>query len=322
MNWEEIDDLIIIGGGPIGMFAAYYAGMRHLKTTILETLPVLGGQIALMYPDKTIIDIGGVPEIRGVDLIKQLNTQVATFQPAIFLEEKVLDIQKIDDVFHVTTAKNQYFSKAILLTTGQGSFKPRTLNIDGADRYEGKNLHYYVTDVEKYRNKHVLICGGGDSAVEWALMLENVAKKVTIAHRRQQFRAHENFVEKLLHSSVEILTPYVPEALSGDGNKIQAVTLKERRSAHEIELPIDELIISYGFASNNQLLADWGLELEHGSLLVNQQMSSNIPGIFGAGDGVTYDGKVKLIAVGFGESPIAVNSAVQYIHELENRKRD
>lgn len=322
MKWEEIDDLIIIGGGPIGMFAAYYAGMRHLKTTILETLPVLGGQIALMYPDKTIIDIGGIPEIRGVDLIKQLNAQIATFQPAIFLDEKVLDVQKSDDVFHVTTTKDQYISKAILLTTGQGSFKPRTLNIDGADRYEGKNLQYYVTDVEKYRNKHVLICGGGDSAVEWALMLEDVAKKVTIAHRRQQFRAHESFVDKLLHSSVEILTPYVPEALSGDDNKIQTVTLKERRSDHEIKLPIDELVISYGFASNNQLLADWGLELEHGSLLVNQQMASNIPGIFGAGDGVTYAGRVKLIAVGFGESPIAVNSAVQYIHELDNRKRD
>lgn len=313
--------MIIIGGGPVGMFAAYYAGLRGLDIAILETLPVLGGQIALMYPDKKILDLGGFPEVRGEDLIENLKIQCATYQPDIFLEEKVMDVQKEGNLFKVQTTQSTHYAKTILMTTGQGSFKPRTLNVPGAKDYEEKNLNYFVTDLKQYKNKEVLVCGGGDSAVEWALMLERVAKKVTLVHRRDRFRAHESFVQKLHDSSVQILTPFVPESLTGDGQKIQSVILKERRDDREINLPIDELVVSYGFASSNQALAQWGLELEHGALLVNQQMETNIPGIFGAGDGVTYDGKVKLIAVGFGESPVAINSAVKYIHELDKQNK-
>lgn len=314
---KQVKDMIIIGGGPIGMFAAYYAGMRDLDVAMIETLPVLGGQIAIMYPDKIIVNLGGIPEIRGVDLVEKLTLQCTKYNPDIHLEEKVLDVQKEDQVFKLTTDKSVYYGKSILIATGQGSFKPRKLTVDGAADYEGKNLHYFVADTEKFRDKEVLVCGGGNSAVEWALILERVAKKVTLVHRRNEFRAHEVFVQKLRESTVEILTPFVPEELIGDGEKITSVCLKERRGDRKINFPIDELIISYGFASSNQALADWGLELAHGGLIVDRQMQSNIPGIFGAGDGVTYDSKIRLLDVGFGEVPIAINSAVQYINGLE-----
>lgn len=311
-----IKDIVIIGGGPVGMFAAYYAGLRDLDIAVLETLPVLGGQIALMYPEKEIIDIGGMPEVTGKILISQLEQQLQTFQPEIFLEEKVIHIEKRDDLFEIQTTGQMHHAKTVLLTTGQGSFKPRPLKLKGAEQYENQNLHYIVAHAEDFRDKNVVICGGGDSAVEWALMLEKVAKQVTIVHRRDQFRAHESFVKDLKASSVQILTPYVPEKLIGDGKNLQSVVLKERQGDDEIELPLDDFIVAYGFASNNEALSEWGLEIAHGSLLVDQQMRSNIPGIFGAGDGVTYDGKVKLIAVGFGEAPIAINSAVKYLRSL------
>lgn len=314
MHTNEVYDVTIIGGGPTGMFAAFYAGMRELKTKIIETLPVLGGQIEIMYPEKNIFDIGAFPYIKGSDLIQQLSKQMDPFETEVCLEENVLKIRKEDDVFILKTDKGTHYSKTILITTGQGSFEPRKLTFDYNEAYENTNLHYYVSQLDTYKDKTVVICGGGDSAVDWALTLEDIAKKVYVVHRRDKFRALEAPVTLMKNSSVEIITPYKPEALIGDKEKIHEVRFKETRGDETITLPVDHLIVSYGFVSDNRQLEEWGLETEHANVKVSQRMESNIPGIYAAGDVATYDGKVKLIATGFGEAPTAINSIIQYLN--------
>ena len=315
MQQHEVFDVTIIGGGPTGMFSAFYAGMRELKTKIIETLPVLGGQVKIMYPEKNIFDIGAFPYIKGTDLIDQLEKQLEPFQPTICLEESVLGIQKNEDhIFEIKTAEGTHYSKAILITTGQGAFEPRKLTFDYPIQYEESNLHYYVKDLETYRDKVVAITGGGDSAVDWALTLEPIAKKVYIIHRRDKFRAHEASVSYLKKSSVEILTPYLPVELMGDEDKIHEVRLQKRRKDDYMTLPVDYFIVNFGFISENEQLKKWDLNTVHNSVIVNQKMESNVPGIFAAGDVTTFDGKVKLIATGFGEAPTAINSIIQYLN--------
>ncbi|WP_208559347.1 NAD(P)/FAD-dependent oxidoreductase [Marinilactibacillus kalidii] len=316
---ENITDITIIGGGPIGMFAAFYAGMRNAKTKLIETLPVLGGQVALLYPDKTIYDIGGYAAVTGKELIRQLTAQMQLFDTTLCMEEKVLKVEKNDeDIFELTTNKGIHYSKSIIITTGQGAFKPRKLSLEHAEQFEDHSLHYIVNNIEQYKDKTVAICGGGDSAVDWALTLESVAKKVYLIHRRDKFRAHEATVEQVKQSSIELLTPYVPEALHGEGNQLSSIVLKEAKGNRTKTIDLDFFVVSYGFSSSVGPLKDWHVDLEKSEILVNQKMETSVEGIYAAGDISTYDGKIKLIATGFGEAPIAVNHAVHYIHPEEH----
>lgn len=316
MQQKDIFDVIIIGGGPTGMFASFYAGMRELKTKLIETLPVLGGQVEIMYPEKMIFDIGAYPYIKGGDLIKQLKKQLEPFDTTICLNESVITIQKEEEenLFEVRTEKTTHFARALLITTGLGSFEARKLTFDYPKAYEQTNLHYYVDKLETYRDKVVAITGGGDSAVDWALTLENIAKKVYIIHRRDKFRAHEAAVTRLENSSVEMITPYVPVELKGDDKEIKEAVLQKRRGEETLTIPIDYFIVSFGFVSDNRQLEEWGLKTTHSYIEVNQKMETNLPGVFSAGDVTTFDGKVKLIATGFGEAPTAINSIIQYLN--------
>ncbi len=310
MREKEIVDLIIIGGGPIGMFASYYAGMRELKTKLIEGLPVLGGQIELIYPEKEIIDIGAIPLIKGKDLVANLHQQMSHFRPRVHTNENVLAIGQEDGVFIVQTDHALHFSRAVLLTAGQGSFEPRKLRFDYPEKYEDTNLHYYVNALETYRNKKVVICGGGDSAVDWALMLEGIAKEVTLVHRRHRFRAHEASVRRLKESTIKVMTPYSPVDLIGDEDQIHEVVFQKSRSKEKLSLKTDFFIVSFGFISDNQQLSNWGIEHKNGSAVVSQQMETNVRGIYAAGDAATFEGKVRLIATGFGEVPTAINSII------------
>lgn len=314
MQSNEIADVIIIGGGPAGMFAAFYAGLRELDVKIIETLPVLGGQVEIMYPEKLIFDVGAYPFVKGGELIDQLEKQMEPFDTDVCLDENVLEVNKQDNLFEIKTDKTTHYSQAVLIATGQGAFKPRKLTFDYPEQYEDTNLHYYVDKLEVYRDKVVAITGGGDSAVDWALTLENIAKKVYIVHRRDKFRALEAAVTRLKDSTVEMVTPYVPHELVGDEEKIHEVVFKKRRGDETISLPVDYFIVNYGFISMNKQLDEWGLETSRGSLKVSQNMATNIPGIFGTGDVTTFEGKVKLIATGFGEAPTAINSIIQYLN--------
>lgn len=310
---EKVYDITVIGGGPAGLFTAFYAGMRQASCKIIESMPQLGGQLAALYPEKYIYDVAGFPKVRAQELVDRLKEQLSLFETETVLEQTVQSVEKTtDNSFEITTNTGVHYSKTIIITAGCGAFQPRKLEVDGAEKYEKANLHYFVNDLNMFKGKKVLISGGGDSAVDWALMLEPIAEKVTLIHRRDKFRAHEHSVETLMNSKVEIKTPYEIDELFGD-TEINKVTLKHVKEEQTEELDVDAVIVNFGFISSLGPIQEWGLDIEKGSIVVNTKMETNIPGIYAAGDITTYPGKVKLIAVGFGEAPTAVNNAKSYI---------
>jgi ferredoxin/flavodoxin---NADP+ reductase len=311
---QKVYDITIIGGGPTGLFTAFYGGMRQASVKIIESLPQLGGQLSALYPEKYIYDVAGFPKIRAQELINNLKEQMEKFNPTVCLEQSVEKLEKMEDgTFKLTTNKEIHYSKAVIITAGNGAFQPRRLELETAAQYEGKNLHYFIDDLNKFAGKKVLVCGGGDSAVDWALMLEPIAEKVTIVHRRDKFRAHEHSVENLMKSKVEVKTPFVPVELIGDENGIKQVVLEKVKEGTKETIDVDAVIVNYGFVSSLGPIKEWGLEIEKNSIKVNSRMETNIPGVYAAGDICTYEGKVKLIACGFGEAPTAVNNAKAYI---------
>ncbi|AHV98768.1 NAD(P)/FAD-dependent oxidoreductase [Paenibacillus sabinae] len=310
---SPINDLLIIGGGPAGMFAAFYGGMRQASVTLIESMPQLGGQLAALYPEKYIYDVAGFPKVTAQELVDNLSRQMSLFQTDIRLEEKVISVEKREERhFVVTTDKAEYHAKAVIITAGVGAFEPRRLELPEAGRFEKANLHYFVSDLNAFKDKKVLISGGGDSAVDWALMLEPVAAEVTLIHRRDKFRAHEHSVENLMNSKVKVITPTEITALHGE-EFIEKVTLSNVKTKETQELEVDSVIVNFGFVSSLGPITEWGLQIEGSSIVVDSRMETNIPGLFAAGDITTYPGKLKLIAVGFGEAPTAVNNAKVYI---------
>ncbi|WP_231891479.1 NAD(P)/FAD-dependent oxidoreductase [Paenibacillus swuensis] len=294
------------------MFAAFYGGMRQASVKIIESMPQLGGQLAALYPEKFIYDVAGFPKVTAQDLVNNLRTQMNHFQTTICLEEKVQSVIKRGERdFEIITDVSTHFAKSVIITAGVGAFEPRKLEFPEAAQYEKKNLHYFVNDLQAFAGQKVLITGGGDSAVDWALMLEPIAEQVTLVHRRDKFRAHEHSVENLLNSKVQIMTPYEVSGLAG-ANFIEKATLTHSKTGEVTELDVDAVIVNYGFISSLGPIAEWGLEIQSGSIVVDSRMETNIPGIFAAGDITTYPGKLKLIAVGFGEAPTAINNAKVY----------
>jgi thioredoxin reductase (NADPH) len=310
---EQIVDIAIIGGGPAGMFAAFYAGMRQASAKIIESMPQLGGQLAALYPEKYIYDVAGFPKVTAQQLVNNLYEQMKHFPIEVCLEEKVLQLTKKEErLFELTTDKGVHYSRAVIIAGGVGAFEPRRLELPEAPQYEKKNLHYFVSDLNAFAGKKVLISGGGDSAVDWALMLEPIAEKVTLIHRRDKFRAHEHSVENLMKSKVNVVTPKELVKLHGE-DRIEKVTLQDCKTGETTDLDVDAVIVNFGFVSSLGPIAEWGLHIENGSIVVDSRMETSIPGIFAAGDITTYPGKLKLIAVGFGEAPTAINNAKVYI---------
>lgn len=311
---NKVYDLTIIGAGPAGLFTAFYGGMRQASVKIIESLPHVGGQLTALYPEKYIYDVAGFPKIRAQQLVDNLEEQLNIFDSTIALGQTVETVEKLaDGTFKLITTENDvHLSKVIIITAGNGAFEPRKLAIDGCEKFESENLHYYVRDMNRFQDEHVVILGGGDSAVDWSLMLEQIAKKVTLVHRRDDFRAHEHTIKQLRESTVDILTPFVPTDIEGS-NRIERLVLQETRGEQIIKLDVDSVICNYGFISKLGPIANWGLDIDRNSIVVNSKMETNIPGIYAVGDINTFDGKVKLIATGFGEAPTAVNNAMQYL---------
>ncbi len=314
---SDLFDLTIIGGGPTGLFAIFYAGMRRMRTKVIEALPQLGGQLTALYPEKDIYDVGGFPSVLAKDLSKNLEKQAFKACPecAVCLNEKVTGLEKqADGNFKLTTNRGIHYSKAVLITAGIGAFSPRRVNIPGELEFEGKGVSYNVADPEEYRDTDVLIIGGGDSAVDYALMLEKVARSVTIIHRRDQFRAHEESVEQLKRSAVNIKLFYEPKAVVGKNGWVDGAIVFENRTKVEETIPCNRVIMGTGFVANLGEITQWGLEIPDGrSIAANSKGETNIQGIYAAGDISTYPGKLKLIATGFGEAATAVNNAKSYI---------
>lgn len=310
---KQVYDITIIGGGPTGLFTAFYGGMRQASVKIIESLPQLGGQLSALYPEKYIYDVAGFPKVRAQELVNNLKEQMDQFKPAVALEQAVEKVEKqADGVFRLTTNSEVHYSKTIIITAGNGAFKPRKIELEHAEQFEQTNLHYFVDDMNKFKGRKVLVCGGGDSAVDWSLMLEPIAEKVTLTHRRDKFRAHEHSVENLHNSSVDIKTPYVPVEFIGD-DRITQVVLENTKGEEKTVVDVDDVIVNFGFVSSLGPIKEWDLDLEKNAIVVNSKQETNIPGIYAAGDVCTYDGKVKLIVAGFGEGPTAVNNAKAYI---------
>ncbi|MFB2350037.1 NAD(P)/FAD-dependent oxidoreductase [Priestia megaterium] len=310
---KQVYDITIIGGGPTGLFTAFYGGMRQASVKIIESLPQLGGQLSALYPEKYIYDVAGFPKVRAQELVNNLKEQMDQFKPAVALEQAVEKVEKqADGVFRLTTNSEVHYSKTIIITAGNGAFKPRKIELENAEQFEQTNLHYFVDDMNKFKGRKVLVCGGGDSAVDWSLMLEPIAEKVTLTHRRDKFRAHEHSVENLHNSSIDIKTPYVPVEFIGD-DRITQVVLENTKGEEKTVVDVDDVIVNFGFVSSLGPIKEWDLDLEKNAIVVNSKQETNIPGIYAAGDVCTYDGKVKLIVAGFGEGPTAVNNAKAYI---------
>src|SRR5699024_8326715 len=279
-NNKEVTDIIIIGGGPTGLFAAFYGGMRNASVKIIESLPQLGGQLSALYPEKYIYDVAGFPNIRAQELVDNLEKQAKTFDPIVVLNQEIKTVERLEDgTFQLTSDREVHYSKAIIITAGNGAFQPRRLKVEECEQYEGVNLHYHVENMDQYKDQNVMLLGGGDSAVDWALMLEPIARKVTLVHRRDKFRAHEQSVKALMDSSVEILTPFVPKDIIGI-KKAEKVILGEVKGDRELEVDVDYVLCNYGFVSTLGPIKNWGLVIEKNSIIVNSKMETNIPGIY------------------------------------------
>jgi ferredoxin/flavodoxin---NADP+ reductase len=311
----KLYDVTIIGGGPVGLFTAFYCGMREMETKIIEFLPYLGGKVSYFYPEKMIRDIGGIPSISGEGLIRQLVEQANTFEPTIVLKQQIVGLEKLPDgtFLLISHMGERHHTRSIILATGYGTLKSGKLDLENAEKFENKNLHYTVERLKDFKDKHVLISGGGNSAVDWANELLPIAKKLTVVHRRNEFSGLERNISNLRKSSASIMTPYVIDALNGKNDRISSVFVRNVETEDKMEIEIDELLVNHGYSIDLGPIKDWGLEFENGSIKVDSSMETNIKGIFAVGDIASYQNKLHLIAGGFTEGPTAVNSAKAFI---------
>ncbi len=304
-------DLLIVGAGPVGLYAAYYAGFRGFDTVVCDTLPEVGGQISAMYPEKLIYDVAGFPAVRGRDLVDGLAQQAGSFKPTYVLGEQAQTLEHTETGVRVTTADGTVIeAKVLLITAGIGAFRPRPL--PAAEDFSGDGIVFFVPKLDVHAGQDVVIVGGGDSAFDWALSLHDIAKSVTLVHRREAFRAHAGTVERVRALGVRLVTSSEVSAIEGDGH-VTGVQVTHKVSGVSELLPADAVVAALGFIAAIGPLADWGLELQKRHILVDTTMSTNVPRVYAAGDIAMYPGKVPLIAVGFGEAALAVNNAAPLI---------
>ncbi|MGW1995612.1 NAD(P)/FAD-dependent oxidoreductase [Embleya sp. NPDC001921] len=304
-------DLLVIGAGPTGLYAAYYAGFRGLRTALLDSLPEPGGQISAMYPEKMIYDVAGFPAIKGQDLVDALVEQAAPFEPSYLLGHRAEELAQDDEGVTVTCASGLVVrAKVVLISGGIGTFSPRPL--PAADAFTGEGVRYFVPRLADLAGLDVLIVGGGDSAFDWATSLEPIAKSITLVHRRDKFRAHEHTVRRVLASTTEVITSAEVTALHGDG-QVSGADVVAKADGAVRTLPVQAVVAALGFVADLGPMTHWGLEQRKRHIVVNQAMRTNLTRVFAAGDIVDYDGKVKLIATGFGEAATAVNNAMTVV---------
>lgn len=312
----DVFDITIIGGGPTGLFGTFYAGLRGLRTKVIDVLPELGGQLTALYPEKYVYDVAGHPKILAKDLAKNLCMQGGLFKPVFCSGEKVLKlIQVSDEVWQIISdTTSDHYSKSILLAIGAGACVPKKLDVEHDQSLENKCIFYAVKNKELFRDKRVLIIGGGDSAVDWANEFSKLAKQITLIHRRDQFRAVQTSVEEMKVNKVDVKTFFELKDIVSDGEKISQVTMFDNRTGKEEIVEIDYIVINIGFVINLDFLKSWGLKMEGNAISVNEKMETNLPGVYAAGDIATHPAKLKLIATGAAEAATAVNFAVTYIN--------
>jgi thioredoxin reductase len=314
---EVIVDLLVVGAGPAGLYAAYYAGFRGLRTAIVDSLPEPGGQVMALYPEKMVYDVAGFPGIKGRDLVAGLVEQAARFDPVYVLGERAETFTgesghrpRAGERLVVGTDKGTRIScGAVVVTGGIGTFTPRPL--PGGDQWEGRGLSYVVKELAAHAGKDVVIVGGGDSAVDWALALSGIASSVTLVHRRKHFRAHAGSVADLERSPAVVVTDAQVSHLEGDGS-LHTVHVR-RKDGQVTPYKAESVIAALGFTADIGPLETWGIDIVDRKILVDTAMRTSVAGVYSAGDITEYAGKVRLISVGFGEAATAVNNAATYL---------
>jgi thioredoxin reductase (NADPH) len=306
-------DVAIIGAGPAGLYATYYAGFRGFSVVVIDALSEIGGQITAMYPEKEIFDIAGFPSVKGRDLIDGLTSQASSAKPTFKMGTQVSNLEEVPDGIKLTLdSGEEVLTKVVVIAGGIGAFVPRALPT--GMEWLGKGLVHFVPSLAEHADKNVVIAGGGDSAFDWAYSLQPLAKSVTLIHRRDAFRAHAATVEQVKAMGVELITSAEISAIRGDEIiKSVEVTFKETGETREIQC--DTVVAALGFVANIGPIANWGLELEKRHIKVDSTMQTSIKRVYAVGDIATYTGKVPLISVGFGEAATAINNAAPYIDE-------
>lgn len=319
MSMKEVYDVTIIGAGPAGLYSAFYAGLREMKTKIIEFQPFLGGKVNV-YPEKLVWDVGGLAPCTGEQLIKQLISQATTFEPTLVMNQKVVSIEKDTDnlfILHTHTGQRHY-SKTIIIAIGGGILKPMKLQLDGADKFEVTNLHYTVKSMSRFKNKTILISGGGNAALDWANELSEIAKSVYLTYRREALKGHEAIITNIQKNGVECLLNTEIERLvaASKQDTISHVRLYNHEKAEHYELTVDEVIVCHGYEHEKELIHNSKVELkmkDQYCLQGTPLSETTVPGIFAAGDILSHEGKLHLIAGAFQDAANAVNRAKQYI---------
>jgi thioredoxin reductase (NADPH) len=314
----DLYDFTVIGGGPTGLYGAFYAGLRQMRTKIIDSMPQLGGQLAALYPEKYIYDIGGFPKIYAKDFVTGCIEQAMQYNPTICLEESALTLTRGGEAgsagyFALTTNKGLHYTRTVLIAGGVGAFTPRKLALDGLDAYEGNGLFYGVGNPAQFAGKRLIIVGGGDSAFDWAMALGPLSASCIQIHRSDRFKAHEDSVMKVKEGGdVELLTFHEVRAVHGK-SKVESVAIFDNRTGEERVVPCDGLLLNLGFLSDLGPIKEWGLEFAGRSIVVDSTMRTSIEGVWAAGDICTFPGKLKLISTGMGEAATAANFAKNYL---------
>jgi thioredoxin reductase len=305
-------DVLIIGAGPAGLYAAYYAGFRGWSVVVMDALPEPGGQITAMYPEKDIFDVAGHASVKGRALVENLLAAAEPFSPTYALGEQAVGLETSEDGPAIVTGANGtvVHAKAVIITGGIGSFTPRALPAD--DGWEGRGLVYFVPRLAEHADKDIVIVGGGDSAFDWAYSLQPIARSVALVHRREQFRAHGSMVDTVRDMGVRLFTSSEVSAIRG-GDTVEELEVTHKETGEQTVLPAQTVVAALGFVANIGPIAQWGVDLVKRHIKVDTAMRTNLPRVFAAGDITTYEGKVPLISVGFGEAALAVNNAAPIV---------
>ncbi|MDQ3413117.1 MAG: NAD(P)/FAD-dependent oxidoreductase [Chloroflexota bacterium] len=313
---QDIYDVTIIGAGPTGQFAAFYAGLRGAKTLVIDSLEEPGGALTAIYPEKYIYDVIGFPKVLAKDFVEQCDIQARQADPMFRLNEEVLELERGEDgLIHLGTSRGQYLTRTVIVCAGVGAFEPKRIDVPGILELEGRGVHYFAKRVESFRDRHVVIVGGGDSAVDWSVTLEPVARHVSVIHR-SKFRAHEATVDQLQRSSVDLHFPGCETtAVHADTDGHLTALSFRNAGGEEMTIAAEELIVAIGFVADLGPIKTWGFEFQRNQIVVDKiTMATNIPGVFAAGDIAVYPAKFKLIATGAAEAVTAVNHAVTHFN--------
>ncbi len=317
---DRVYDFTIIGAGPTGLFAAFYAGLREMSTKIIEALPEPGGQLAVLYPEKFIYDVPGHPKILAGDLVKLLIDQTKLFEPVYEYECRVDTLERVqvegEDVWRLGSVGNLTYTRTVLISAGIGAFSPNKIDRDGVSDFEGKGVYYFVKDKRRFRGRRILIVGGGDTAIDWCLNLKDWAREITLIHRRDVFRAHEASLAAVRASEIPMMTFWELKRVWGSNGDIKGATIFNNKTGEERDLEIDAVLVNIGFKAALGPIESWGVELaDNRHIRVDGFMETNLPGVYAAGDIASVEGAepLNLIVTGFAQAAIAANAAKRHV---------